>query len=87
MSSIPPETRQAVIARVTGLGIKVRSVPDISDIVDGRYIVNQIREIEIDEVAGPLLCSPDKDLLAKALSGKIVMVTVRAVRSARNSAG
>lgn len=27
MSSIPPETRQTVIARVTGLGVKVRSDP------------------------------------------------------------
>jgi FlaA1/EpsC-like NDP-sugar epimerase len=75
MSSIPPEARQAVIARVTGLGIKIRSVPDISDIVDGRYIVNQIREIEIDELLGRSFVPPDKALLAKALTGKTVMVT------------
>lgn len=75
MSSIPPEARQTVIARVTGLGIKVRSVPDISDIVDGRYIVNQIREIEIDELLGRSFVPADKDLLAKALTGKTVMVT------------
>jgi FlaA1/EpsC-like NDP-sugar epimerase len=75
MSSIPPEARQAVIARVTGLGIKIRSVPDISDIVDGRYIVNQIREIEIDELLGRSFVPPDKDLLAKSLSGKTVLVT------------
>lgn len=75
MSSIPPEARQAVIARVAGLGIKVRSVPDISDIVDGRYIVNQIREIEIDELLGRSFVPPDKGLLARALSGKTVMVT------------
>lgn len=75
MSSIPPESRQAVISRVTGLGVKVRSVPDISDIVDGRYIVNQIREIEIDELLGRSFVPPDKGLLAGALTGKTVMVT------------
>ena len=75
MSSISPEARQAVIARVTGLGIKVRSVPDISDIVDGRYIVNQIREIEIDELLGRSFIPPDKELLAGALTGKSIMVT------------
>jgi FlaA1/EpsC-like NDP-sugar epimerase len=75
MSSIPAETRQAVIARVTGLGIKVRSVPDISDIVDGRFIVNQIREIEIDELLGRSFVPPDKNLLSSALTGKTVMVT------------
>lgn len=75
MSSIPAETRQAVIARVTGLGVRVRTLPDISDIVDGKYIVNQIREIELDELLGRSFIPADKDLLNQALTGKIVMVT------------
>lgn len=75
MSSIPSESRQAVIGRVTGLGIKIRSVPDISDIVDGRYIVNQIREIEIDELLGRSFVPPDKSLLESSLTGKTIMVT------------
>lgn len=75
MSSIPTEARQAVISRVTGIGVKVRSIPDISDLVDGRYIVNQIREIEIDELLGRSFVPPDRELLAGALTGKTVMVT------------
>lgn len=75
MSSIPMDKRQAVLGRVTGLGVKVRSLPDISDIVDGRYIVSQIREIEIDELLGRSFVPPDMELLDKALAGKIVMVT------------
>jgi FlaA1/EpsC-like NDP-sugar epimerase len=75
MSAIPAETRQAVIARVTGLGVRVRTLPDISDIVDGKYIVNQIREIELDELLGRSFIPADKDLLNQALTDKIVMVT------------
>lgn len=75
MSSIAPQSRQTVIARVTGLGVKIRSIPDITDIVDGRYIVNQIREMEIDELLGRSFVPPDKDLLRGALTGKTVMVT------------
>lgn len=75
MSSIPQEKRQAVIARVTGLGAKIRSVPDISDIVDGRYIVNQIREIEIDEILGRSFVPADKHLLSRAITHKTVLVT------------
>lgn len=75
MSSIPPARRQAVLGRVTGLGVKVRSLPDISDLVDGRYIVSQIREIEIDELLGRSFIPADKELLDQALAGKIVMVT------------
>lgn len=75
MSAIPSDSRQAVIARVAGLGVQVRSLPDISDLVDGRYIVNQIREIEIDELLGRSCVPPDKDLLESAITDKIVMVT------------
>ncbi|MCD1266826.1 polysaccharide biosynthesis protein [Shinella sumterensis] len=75
MSSIPVTRRQAVLSRVTGLGIKIRSLPDISDLVDGRYIVSQIREIEIDELLGRSFVPADNELLDQALTGKTVMVT------------
>ena len=75
MSSIPMDNRQSVLGRVTGLGVKVRSLPDISDIVDGRYIVSQIREIEIDELLGRSFVPPETALLDQALAGKTIMVT------------
>jgi len=75
MSSIPMDKRQAVLGRVTGLGVKVRSLPAIADIVDGRYIVSQIREIEIDELLGRSFVPAETELLDQALAGKIVMVT------------
>lgn len=75
MSAIPVAKRQAVLARVTELGVKVRSLPDIADLVDGRYIVSQIREIEIDELLGRSFVPADKELLDQALTGKVVMVT------------
>lgn len=75
MSSIPMDKRQSVLGRVTGLGVKVRSLPDISDLVDGRYVVSQIREIEIDELLGRSFVPADSELLDQAIAGKIVMVT------------
>jgi len=75
MSSIPMTKRQSVIGRVTGLGVKVRTLPDISDLVDGRYIVSQIREIEIDELLGRSFVPADTALLDQAIAGKTVMVT------------
>lgn len=75
MSAIPADMRQAVISRVTGLNIRVRTLPDISDLVDGKYIVNQIREIEIDELLGRSFVPADADLLQRALTDKIIMVT------------
>ncbi|KPF41336.1 capsular biosynthesis protein [Rhizobium sp. AAP43] len=75
MSAIPVAKRPAVLTRLTELGVKIRSLPDISDLVDGRYIVSQIREIEIDELLGRSCVPADTTLLDKAISGKVVMVT------------
>lgn len=75
MSSISPEVRHAVISEVTSLGITARMLPDIADIVEGRYIVNQIREIELDELLGRSFIPPDPALLSQVLEGRVVMVT------------
>ncbi len=75
MSSIPISRRHAVISLVSGLGVKIRTLPDITDLVDGRYLVNQIREIEIDELLGRSFVPPDQNLLRGILHGKVVMVT------------
>jgi FlaA1/EpsC-like NDP-sugar epimerase len=75
MSSIRADTRQSVISKVAGLGVRVRTLPDITDLVDGKYIVNQIREIDIDELLGRSFVPPDRELLGRALTNKVVMVT------------
>ena len=75
MSAIPMSRRQAVISNVSGLGVRICSLPDISDLVDGRYIVNQIREIELDELLGRSFVPPDVDLLRQVLEDRSVMVT------------
>lgn len=75
MSSIPMGRRQAVISLVSGLGVKIRTLPDITDLVDGRYLINQIREIEIDELLGRSFVPPDQNLLRNVLQDKVVMVT------------
>lgn len=75
MSSIPTNRRQSVISLVSGLGVKIRTLPDITDLVDGRYLVNQIREIEIDELLGRSFVPPDQTLLRSVLNDRVVMVT------------
>lgn len=75
MSSIPAGSRQKVISRVSGLGVRMCSLPDISDIVDGRYIVNQVREIELDELLGRSFIPPDATLLRQVLKDRVIMVT------------
>ena len=75
LSSISADRRQSVIGSISGLGVKIRTVPDISDLVDGRYLANQIREIEIDELLGRSFVPPDPKLLGGILEDRVIMVT------------
>ncbi|MCO5734577.1 nucleoside-diphosphate sugar epimerase/dehydratase [Rhizobium sp. SSA_523] len=75
LSSISADRRRSVITSIGGLGVKIRTVPDIADLVDGRYLANQIREIEIDELLGRSFVPPDPKLLGGILEGRTIMVT------------
>ncbi|MGE6742839.1 polysaccharide biosynthesis protein [Allorhizobium pseudoryzae] len=75
LSSISADRRKSVISSISGLGVKIRTVPDITDLVDGRYLANQIREIEIDELLGRSFVPPDPALLGGILEGRTIMVT------------
>jgi len=67
--------RQDIVARLSGLGIKIRTLPDISDIVSGKYLVSQIREIDIDELLGRSFVPASQKLISEIIQGRIVMVT------------
>lgn len=75
LSSLSADRRKSVISSISGLGVKIRTVPDITDLVDGRYLANQIREIEIDELLGRSFVPPDPKLLGHILEDRTVMVT------------
>jgi FlaA1/EpsC-like NDP-sugar epimerase len=67
--------RQDIVARLSGLGIKIRTLPDISDIVSGKYLVSQIREIDIDELLGRSFVPASQKLISEIIQERIVMVT------------
>ncbi len=73
LSSISSDRRKSVIGNISGLGVKIRTVPDITDLVDGRYLANQIREIEIDELLGRSFVPPDPKLIGSILEDRIIM--------------
>lgn len=67
--------RREIVASIGGQGVKIRTVPAVTDIVDGRYLVSQIREIDIDELLGRSSVPPAPDLLQSMIEGKTIMVT------------
>jgi FlaA1/EpsC-like NDP-sugar epimerase len=54
--------------------VKIRSLPAISDLVTGKYLVNQLREIEIGDLLGRSSVPPMPELFAY-LKGRTILVT------------
>ena len=76
--SIPTLTnvrKQEIIARISGQGVRIRTLPPISDLVSGKYLVSQIREIDIDDLLGRSSVPADPSLIRQMVEGKTIMVT------------
>lgn len=67
--------RMSVVESLRKQGIKVRILPAFADIADGKHIVNMVREVEIGDLLGREMVSPDKQLMEANIRGKVVMVT------------
>lgn len=73
--SLSAKRRQEIVSAVAIHGIKLRTVPPISDLVSGKYLISQIREIDIDELLGRSSVPSDPTLLGQMVEGKTIMVT------------
>lgn len=75
MPSISVTRRQAIVAKLSHYPLRIRTLPPITDLVAGKYLVNQIREIDIDELLGRSSVPADAGLLRTMIEGKNILVT------------
>jgi FlaA1/EpsC-like NDP-sugar epimerase len=73
--SLSAARRKEIVQDVSQPGIKVQSLPGITDLVTGKYLVSQIHEIEIDELLGRSSVPPDLGLIREMIVGRTIMVT------------
>lgn len=76
--SIPSLTtarRREIVESVSQNHVKVQSLPALTDLATGKYLVSQIREIEIDDLLGRSSVPPDLDLIKSMIVGRTIMVT------------
>lgn len=67
--------RRAVIERLSGLPVRVKTMPSIADIAADRISVTDLRPIDVHDLLGREPVPPNAELLARAIRGKCVMVT------------
>ncbi len=69
------DSRRRAAKLLADLGIEVRVVPSVSDLVSGRVRVSDLRRVRVEELLGREPVPPVPDLMSKTTTGLSVMVT------------
>jgi FlaA1/EpsC-like NDP-sugar epimerase len=66
---------RAVIANCRSAGIPFKTVPSFAELLDGKILSRQIREVSVNDLLGRDPVRVAEDAIAKDIAGKSVMVT------------
>ncbi|MBF9022628.1 polysaccharide biosynthesis protein [Rhodobacterales bacterium FZCC0069] len=69
------EGQQKAAAIMAGLGLEVRVMPKLSDLVSGRVRISSLRRLKIEELLGRDTVEPDPTLMSETIKGRSVIVT------------
>jgi FlaA1/EpsC-like NDP-sugar epimerase len=75
LSSASSVQRQAVMKLLEQYPVKVRILPAVADLANGRHLVSMVREVDIGDLLGRDPVSADPKLLGRDIVDKTVMVT------------
>ncbi len=75
MPSAARSRRKEIIESLQPVPVHVRTLPDWADLASGRVTVQDFKELDIEDLLGRDPVPPNTDLLARNLTGKVVLVT------------
>ncbi len=67
--------RNQIIEKLNNFKLSVKTLPSISQIVDGRITISDIKDLNIDDLLNREQVEPDVELLKKNINSKVVLVT------------
>jgi len=75
MPSLNRKRRNEILARISSAHVAVRTLPSVTDLAQGKVSISDLRELDIDDLLGREPVAPNHILLAKNITGKVVLVT------------
>ncbi|HHB83030.1 MAG TPA: polysaccharide biosynthesis protein [Devosia sp.] len=75
MPSISSTQRQKIISKLSRHALKIHALPPLTDLASGRYLISQVREIDINDILGRSAIPADPDLLQKMLDERCILVS------------
>lgn len=75
LPSIQSERRNEILSNLRPFSLRVRSLPSISDLANGKIKVSDIRELDVADLLGRNPVVPKNELFEKNIKNKTVLVT------------
>jgi len=67
--------RRSIVEFLEQYDVRVRILPALTDIANGKHLVNMVRQVDVGDLLGRDPVAPDPELMARHIAGKVVMVT------------
>ncbi len=75
MPSIEGQRKRHILQQLQILGVPVKTVPSITEILGGHVSVNKVRDLDIEDLLGRKAIAPVQDLLQHDITDRVVLVT------------
>lgn len=73
--SVSHARRNQIIKYLEQFSIKIKTLPGVSELINGKVTVNDIVEVDIEDLLGREEIPADRELVSKNIKNKVVMVT------------
>ncbi len=67
--------RKKILNKINQYKVTVRTLPSLTDLVEGKVTTSDIRELEVEDILIRDTVTPFKELLNKNISSKVILVT------------
>ena len=75
MPSVSRSSLQSLLREIEQYSIKVRILPGVAELAQGKVSVSELKEVDISDLLGRVEVNADQNLIKKNIKEKVVMVT------------
>lgn len=75
MPSINRVRRRQIVSQLEKLGVEVKTIASMSDVVAGRAKLSELRPVTPEDLLGRDIVPPNPDLMSRTIADKVVLVT------------
>ncbi len=75
LPSISRARRREIIGQIEPLGLEIKTIPGMADVISGRASCSELRQVTPEDLLGRDPVPPRADLMGRNITGKVVLVS------------